>query len=409
MTLQINSLSSSWIRAQFPALQHDDTVYLDNAAGSQVPQQVVDNMVEALSTMQVNKGGYYKQSQRITEIKESVRERVSVFLNAASPQNVAFGPNATTLIELLAQAVGRSLKAGDEIIVSGLDHHANVDPWRRLSERGLLVKTWPLTDPTRSLDVNDLAPLITERTRVVAVTAASNALGTLSNIPEVAKVVHDAGAKLMVDAVHYAPHFLPDVQQMQADMLVFSPYKVFGPHLGVLYLSDEMREMLRGPGLSFFPASEPINWEPGTQNHEAIHAFGGVFSYLDAVAESIGQTGASRERWQSVYDAFQQHETALFERLLTGLQDLGADCYGLPDAAGRTATVSLNMPDVSPDHLAHYLGQCGIAVANGHYYAYGLMMDILGLRERGGAVRLSLLHYNSEEDVARVLAALSKL
>lgn len=399
----------AWIRDQFPAVERGDAVYLDNAAGAQVPQQVVDNMVEALTTMQVNKGGAYAQSERIGAAKEKVREGIATFLNSASPDNVAFGPNATTLVELLAQAFGRKLAPGDEIIVTELDHHANVDPWRRLKERGIVLKTWPTRAPHHTLELEDLEPLLSDRTKLVAMTAASNALGTLSPVAKAAERVHAAGAQMMVDTVHYSPHFLPDVAQLGADALVFSPYKVFGPHAGVLYLNDELRTSLAGPGLAFFEKDQPINWEPGTQNHEAIYAFGGTFDYLDALADKMNLQGARRERWEQVYEAFHAHETALFERLLTGLDRLEVTRYGLPGVDGRTATVSINVKDHAPRAVAEHLGRRGIAAADGHYYAYDLMMDAVGLRGREGAVRLSLLHYNNEEDVDAVLAALGEL
>lgn len=403
------TLPISWIREQFPAVERGDAVYLDNAAGAQVPQQVVDNMVEALTTMQVNKGGAYAQSARIGAAKEHVREGVATFLNAASPDNVAFGPNATTLVELLAQAFGRKLEPGDEIIVTELDHHANVDPWRRLKERGVVLKTWPTRAPHHTLELTDLEPLLSDKTRLVAMTAASNALGTLAPVTATAERVHAAGAKLMIDTVHYSPHFLPDVEKLSADALVFSPYKVFGPHAGVLYLNDALRSSLAGPGLAFFEEEKPINWEPGTQNHEAIYAFGGTFDYLDEVADKLGAQGTRRERWGEVYRAFHEHETRLFQRLLDGLKTLDVTRYGLPGAEGRTATLSLNVKDHAPRKVAEHLGQRGIAAADGHYYAYDLMINALGLRGRGGAVRLSLLHYNNEADVDAVLAALAEL
>ncbi len=398
-----------WIRDQFPAVKRGDAVFLDNAAGAQVPQQVVDNMVEALTTMQVNKGGAYAQSARIGAAKEEVRAGVATFLNAAALENVAFGPNATTLVELLAQAFGRKLSRGDEIVVTELDHHANVDPWRRLQERGVVLKTWPTRAPHFTLELEDLDPLLSDKTRLVAMTAASNALGTLSPVAAAAERVHATGAHLMVDTVHYAPHFLPDVARLGADALVFSPYKVFGPHAGVLYLGDELRTTLAGPGLAFFEKERPVNWEPGTQNHEAIYAFGGTLDYLDEVAAKLGAQGTRRERWAQAYEAFHAHETALFAKMLNGLDDLGVTRYGLPGVAGRTATVSINVGEHAPRAVAEHLGGRGIAAADGHYYAYDLMMDAVGLRGREGAVRLSLLHYNDSSDVDAVLAALGEL
>lgn len=402
------TLPLPWIREQFPALRRGDALYLDNAAGAQVPEPVIARVVQAMREMQVNKGGAYAQSRRVTEAKERVRAQVAAFLNAPEAGDVAFGPNATTLIELLAQALGRDLEPGDEIIVTGLDHHANLDPWRRLAARGAVIKVWPARLPGR-LELRDLTPLLGERTRWLAMTAASNALGTLTPVAEAAAAAHAAGAQVMADAVHYAPHALPDVRAWGVDALVFSPYKLFGPHLGALYLSRPLRERLPGPGLAFFAPGEIINWEPGTQNHEAIAGFGGVFDYLDALACELGVEGDGRARWQRVFAAFHRHETALLERLLAGLARLGAERYGEPGSAGRTATVSFNLPGLAAPQVAEALGREGIAVASGHYYAYGLMMEQLGLAERGGAVRAGLLHYNTAEEVDALLEALERL
>jgi cysteine desulfurase family protein (TIGR01976 family) len=396
------------IRSYYPALQKGDTVYLDNAAGSQVPRQVIDNMVEAMTTMQVNMGGLYKASEKITRIKHEVRALTATFLNT-KPANVHFGPNATTLNELLAQSVGRWLKPGDEMIISALDHHSNRDPWRRLAGQGIEVKTWETTPPTHVLELSTLEELLTPKTKLVSMTAASNALGTLTPVQDAAKMIHAQGAKLMVDGVHYAPHFLPDVQTLGADMMNFSPYKVFGPHLGVLYLSDEMRDTLSPPGLAFFTKGEPVNWEPGTQNHEGIHAWGGTFGYFEDLAKEMKLEGTERERWQKLFDAFQAHEKNLGQKLLDGLTALGATVYGLPSIEGRTATVSMNLGNVPAETVASALGKNGVAVSSGHYYAYNLMMKTLGLEKRGGAVRISLLHYSSQEDVDTVLHHLQKI
>ncbi len=399
---------TGWIRAQYPALE-SRTLFFDNAAGAQVPRSVVASITDALTTMNVNKGGAYKESQRVTEAKEKVRARVTAFLNAARPENVIFGPNATTLVTLLADGVGRTLSPGDEIIVTGLDHHANVDPWRRLEARGLIIKTWEPTGEEARLELSDLKPLLSSKTKLVAMTSASNALGTFTDVAGASKLVHDAGALVMVDAVHYAPHRLPDVAALGADMLVFSPYKVFGPHLGVLYLSDAMLDALPHHGLSFFPPAHPINWEPGTQNHEAILGFGGTFDYLDALARELGVEGSERERWEAVFMAFRRLEHALTQRLLTGLTDLPVEVYGLQTAEGRTATVSLNVKGYAPQEVAEKLAEQNIAVASGHYYAYDLMMEHLGLKDRGGAVRVSALHYNTPEEVDELLEALANL
>lgn len=396
-----------WVRSQFPALA-SDTLHFDNAAGAQVPQPVLDWMHTAMTEYQVNKGGAYRESVRVGEVKEGVRAQVAQLLNAPEPASVSFGPNATTLITLLAGGLRRAIEPGDEIVVTELDHHANVDPWRRLAEAGAEIRTWRTVGDECRLDVDDLRALVSERTRLVAVTAASNALGTITDVAEAAHVAHEAGAWLMVDAVHYAPHRMPDVQAWNADVCVFSPYKVFGPHLGVLYLSPEVAPQWPAPALSFFPETGPIRWETGTQNHEAIAGLAGTFEYLDAVSGKLGAP-AGREGWERVFGAFHQHETELSARLLDGLARLGATRYGLQTAEGRTSTVSMNLDGTSPDAVARHLASDGIAVAHGHYYAWELMMNRLGLADRGGAVRISAVHYNTIDEIDRVIESLARL
>ena len=397
-----------WVRSQFPALAQGE-VHLDNAAGAQVPGQVLLATVEAMTRDNVNKGGSYAASRRVTERVAAVRALSADFVGAAEPDGVAFGANTTTLVTLLAAAYGDTLAAGDEVVVTGLDHHANVDPWRRLEQRGVVVRRWQTRGPEHRLEPDDLRPLLSQRTALVAMTAASNALGTLGPVAEAAVAAHEAGARLLVDAVHLSPHRLPDVAGWGADMLVFSPYKVFGPHLGVLYLSPEVRALLPGHRLSFMPHAGPSGFETGTQNHEAIAGFGGTFDYFDALAARLGVELAGRPAWQAVYRAMLLHEQALLATLLAGLDRLGAERYGLAGCDGRTATVSFNHPELSAAEVARHLGDRGVAVACGHYYAFDLMMERLGLAARGGAVRVSLVHYNHEPDVARLLDALAEL
>lgn len=398
------------VRARFPALRRGEVVYLDNAAGAQVPDRVVDTVAEALVTLQVNKGGAYAPSRRVTARKEAVRARTAAFLGTPHPADVAFGPNATTLVTVLAHAVGGSLAAGDEVIVTALDHHANVDPWRQLAARGVVVRTWRPRPPFGVLDLDDLRALLGPRTRWVAFTAASNALGTRVPVPDVVAAVAGTGARTFVDLVHAAPHALPDVAAWGVDGAVFSPYKVYGPHLGVLYLREDLRGRLSAPRLAFHDPLDPVAWEPGTQSHEAILGWGAALDHLDDVADVLDvPSGGERARWGAVYARVAAHEAALAGRLLHGLDALGADRYGLPDTAGRTATVAFNVAERPAGEVAAALGDAGVAVAAGHFYAHDLVMHELGLSARGGAVRASLLHYNDVSDVDALLGALARI
>jgi cysteine desulfurase family protein (TIGR01976 family) len=405
------------VRLRFAALRAGEVVYLDNAAGAQVPDRVIETVADALATLQVNKGGAYAPSRRVTAHKEAVRARTAAFLRAEGPRHVVFGPNATTLVTLLARSVGDALTAGDEIVVTTLDHHANVDPWRALAARGVVVRTWRPRAPFGTLHVEDLAELLGPRTRLVAFTAASNALGTRTPVAEAAAAARAAGAWVMVDLVHAAPHDLPDVQAWGVDMAVFSPYKVFAPHLGVLYLGPTVRDRLTPPRLSFLPADDPSAWEPGTQAHEAILGWGAALDHLRELAPAAadeggaeeGGSGGERAAWARSYRAAAGHETRLTELLLRGLDGLGVERYGLPGAEGRTATVAFNHPERSAPDVAAALADAGVAVAAGHFYAHDLVIHELGLAGRGGAVRASAVHYTDEHDVRSLIDALAGL
>jgi cysteine desulfurase family protein (TIGR01976 family) len=403
------------VRLDFPALRAAEVVYLDNAAGAQVPDRVVAAVTDALTALQVNKGGAYAPSRRVTARKEAVRARTAAFLHAESPRHVAFGPNATTLLTLLARAVGDASTAGDEIVVTSLDHHANVDPWRALAARGVVVRTWRPRAPFGTLHVEDLEALLGPRTRLVAFTAASNALGTRTPVAEAAAAARRAGAWTMVDLVHAAPHALPDVQGWGIDMAVFSPYKVFAPHLGVLYLGPAVRDRLTPPRLSFLPADEPSAWEPGTQAHEAILGWGAALDHLGALGAGgkdgaePADAGAERGAWARAYRAVAAHEARLTERMLRGLDALGMERYGLPGVDDRTSTVAFNHPELSAPDVAAALADAGVAVAAGHFYAHDLVIEELGLARRGGAVRASAVHYSDDHDVQALLDALARL
>ena len=400
------------VRRRFPALRAAEVVYLDNAAGTQLPERVIAAVGEALARLQVNRGGAYAPSRRVTARKEAVRARTAAFLGAEGPEHVAFGPNATTLVTLVARAVGDALAPGDEIVVTSLDHHANVDPWRALSARGVVVRTWRPRAPFGTLQVDDLRALLGPRTRLVAFTAASNALGTRTPVAEAAAAARAAGAWVMVDLVHAAPHELPDVARLGIDLAVFSPYKVFAPHIGVAYLGPAVRDRLGPPRLSFHPVEDPIAWEPGTQSHEAIIGWGAALDHLDelgaeAAAAEGTAVGGEREGWRLAYAATARHETELCRRLLRGLDALGMERYGLPGVEDRTATVAFNHPERPPAAVAAALADAGVAVAAGHFYAHDLVFHELGLATRGGAVRVSAVHYTDGADVQALLDALA--
>ena len=395
------------VRAAFPAVVRGDVTFLDNASGAQLPERVLDAMNEAMRTMQVNKGGAYPASIRVTEAKEAVRARTAAFLGRPGDAGgVAFGANATTLLFLLAEAVGDTLAPGDAVIVTGLDHHANVDPWRRLARRGVEVRTWA-PDAQGDLHLDDLAALWSDEVRLVAMTAASNLIGTYAPVAEVGAWLEGRDARLVVDAVHYAPHRLPDAAAWRADAVAFSPYKVVAPHLGALWIAEDWRAALPDWGLSFLPAG-PLRWEPGTQNHEAIVAFGAALDHLAWIGTLAGapEDAPDRDRWAAAFAAIERRETALCGRLLEGLDALGATRVGRPGCDGRTATVAFTVPWASAADVAARLGRRSIAVTAGHAYAETLAREHLARPD--GVVRASLLHYSDETDVQTLLDALAE-
>lgn len=396
-------------RARFPALVAGRTTFLDNASGSQLPDRVLEVVHEAMTEMQVNKGGAYPASQRVTEAKERVRARTADFLGVPDdPDGVAFGANATTLLFLLAEAVGDTLDDGDEIVVTGLDHHANRDPWRRLERRGVRIREWAPSADEGRLDVTDLDELLNERTRLVAMTAASNLLGSHGPVRAVADRLEGRSVRLVVDAVHYAPHHLPDVGAWRADAVAFSPYKVFAPHIGALWIAPEWRAELPDWGLSFLPVG-PMRWEPGTQNHEGILGFGGALDYLAWLGRQAGASAAAGERdaWATGYLAAEAHERRLARRLFDGLDARGATRFGLRGVDDRTATVAFTLDGHEPTEIAAHLGARDVAVAAGHAYAERLASEHLRLAH--GAVRVSLAHYSDGSDLDRLFDGLDAL
>lgn len=395
-------------RGRFPAVVAGETVFLDNASGAQLPADVLAAVLEAMREMQVNKGGAHPASRRVTEAKEAVRARTAAFLGVpGDADGVAFGANATTLLFLLAAAVGDGLEPGDEIVVSGLDHHANRDPWRRLERRGVRVREWAPRGSESLLDPGDLELLLSDRTRVVALTAASNLLGTHGPVEAVGRMLGDHPARLVVDAVHYAPHRLPDVRAWGADAVAFSPYKVFAPHLGALWIGADWRAILPDWGLSFLP-SGPARWEPGTQSHEAIVGFGAALDHLAWLGgEVAGSDRDERAAWQAGFAAAEAHERRLTRELLDGLDARGAHRFGRRGVDGRTATVAFTLPGVGQAEIAERLGDSGVAVAAGHAYAERLATEHLGLPD--GAVRVSLAHYSDRSDLGALFAALDAL
>ena len=396
----------SEIRARFPALRREvsgaPAVYLDGPGGSQVPETVAAAVADYLISANANTDGPFATSEATDRLLADARAAAAVFLGCAT-EEVVFGANTTTINFLLAHALSRTLAPGDEIIVTELDHDANVAPWLLVAaDRGLTVRTAPLEISDGTLDISALEGLISSRTRVVACTLASNAVGSVTDIPRVAAAAHAAGALLWVDGVHLAPHRRLDRARLGADVLLTSAYKYFGPHLGVAAVRGDLARSW--PADRVRPADEvPAGhrFETGTLAHEAMAGFVAAVEYLQWLG---GPDGSPAERLDRAYARIADHERELTRHTLTRLAEIpGLRLYGITDpgrADERTPTFCFNVEGQSPEALSAALGERGLFTYHGNYYALGAM-TALGLEDAGGAVRAGYLHYTTQDEAER--------
>jgi cysteine desulfurase family protein (TIGR01976 family) len=410
------TLDIDWVRAQFPALALEvngrPAAYFDGPGGTQVPQRVIDAMRDYLVNSNANAHGAFATSRRSDEVIAEAHAAVADLLGCDAAE-VVFGPNMTTLTFSLSRALGRELAPGDEVVVTRLDHDGNVAPWCALEERGCPVRFVDITPSDCTLDMADLERQITPRTRLVAFGYASNAVGTINDVEEIVRRAHAVGALAYVDAVHYAPHGPIDVRRLDCDFLVCSPYKFFGPHAGALYGKREHLTRLRPYKVR--PASEenPWRWETGTQNHEAQAGIVAAVDYLAELGRRASPAALSRRAaLLAAYDVIRPYERGLAERLISGLLAIpGLTFYGIKEPARfaqRVPTAAICMAGRPPRELANYLGERGIFTWDGNYYALNLS-ERLDVEPSGGMLRIGLVHYNTAEEVDRLLAALREL
>ncbi len=407
------ALDSAWVRAQFPSLRLQvnghAAAFLDGPAGTQVPKQVTDAVQGYFTDANANTGGAFETSRATDRILSSARSAMADFFNS-NPDEVVFGQNMTTITFALSRAIGRELKPGDEIVVTTLDHDANVAPWRALEEKGVLVRQVDINESDCTLNLHDLKQKLNSKTKLVAVGYASNAVGTINPIAEITKLAHAVGALMFVDAVHYAPHGPIDVRVLDCDFLVCSPYKFFGPHMGTLYGKKE--HLLRFTPYKVRPASDslPDRWETGTQVHELIAGIEAAVNYIADLGRHC-EPGATdrRSALLAAYRATRNHEMTLFQKLASGLLSIpGLQFFGIRDEQRfeeRCSTVSVKLANHSATEAAQFLGDRGIFTWDGNYYALNLM-ERLDVERTGGLLRIGLVHYNTADEVARLIAAL---
>lgn len=407
------------VRKNFPALA-SGTIFLDNPGGTQVTQQVVDAMRDYLLTTNANSHGEFETSRKSDEIVAESRLAFADFFNARSPKEIVFGPNMTSLTFQFARALGRTLQKDDEIIVTRLDHDANIAPWLALQERGACVKWVDIHSDDCTFDMADFERQLSDKTRIVAVGLASNAVGSVNPVRTIGDLAHMAGAIVYADAVHYAPHFPIDVQELGCDFLVCSVYKFYGPHLGVLYGKQQVLEDLEPYKVRPAPTSIPDKFETGTQSFEAIAGARAAVDYIAWLGAEFGGDFAGdldslsgrRLDLRRGMSALRAYEQELFSRLLKGLLELeGIQIYGITEASRlglRAPTAAFTLAGHRPEEVARRLGEAGINVWDGNYYALALM-ERLGLEEHGGAVRVGLAHYNTSQEVDRCLDALKRI
>jgi cysteine desulfurase family protein (TIGR01976 family) len=408
------------VRRQFPALQRQvngqTPIFLDGPGGTQVPQRVIDAIADYLSRCNANHGGVFTTSRESDRILHEAHEAVADLLNAPSANEIIFGQNMTSLTLHLSRAFGRTLKPGDQVLVTRLDHDANISPWLLAArDAGADTAFVDVRPVDCTLDLDDLCRKLTPRTRLLAVTCASNAVGTINDVQSITRLAHEAGALVFLDAVHYAPHGPIDVQSWGCDFLACSAYKFFGPHVGVLWGRKELLAKL--PAYKVRPAADtlPDRWMTGTQNHEGLAGVVAAVDYLatiDAGAafeHRFASMSGRRLRSHANLTAIQAYEAGLARQLLAGLAKRQRfKVWGITQVdrlAQRVPTISITDATLTPLQLAEHLARHEVYVWNGNLYALSLS-ERLGLEERGGFLRIGLVHYNTSDEVERLLRVL---
>jgi cysteine desulfurase family protein (TIGR01976 family) len=410
----VNEFDIAWVRAQFPALNLRESgqplVFFDNPGGTQVTQGVITAITDYYQTSNANIGGAFATSRRTDAILHTARNAMATMLNA-SAEELVFGPNMTSLTFHLARSIGDTLRPGDEIVLTNLDHDGNVSPWLDLAAQGAVIKFVDFDPTDCTLDPAQFQAVLSDRTRLVAITHASNAVGTIPNVAAVIRMAHAVGAWVFVDAVQFAPHGVIDVRTLDCDFLACSAYKFFGPHAGILFGKAAHLRQLTPHKLRPAKDTLPYRWETGTQNHECMAGIAAAVAHLQEIGKRSSEaTDSPRAALESGMNAIHTYEQGLAAHLIRGLTQIPyLKIYGLTDLNRldeRVPTVAFTWPHRTPRATAEYLGEHGICCWSGNYYALRLM-ERLGLEEHGGAVRFGLAHYNTHAEIDRLLNLLN--
>jgi cysteine desulfurase family protein (TIGR01976 family) len=409
-------LDLAWIRAQFPSLSQTvgdrPIVFFDGPGGTQIPQSAIDAVSHYFLTSNANLHGAFATSARTDALVDNARSAVADFLNCDADE-IVFGANMTTLTFAISRSIGRTLQPGDEIIVTALDHDANVAPWLALAERGIIVRTVDIHPEDCTLDLADFERQLSDRTKLVAIGYASNAVGTINDVEKIVQLAHSVGAWVFVDAVHYAPHGVMDVRSLDCDFLACSAYKFFAPHIGILYAKRKYLQHLQPYKARPAPEEIPSRWETGTQSFESMAGLVATIDYLAELGRRIApEVPTRRAALVAAMTAIQTEERSLSHALIPKLQQIpGVTLYGITDSnqfEWRTPTLGIRVKGFTPKELAKALGDRGICTWNGNFYALNLTQR-LGIESSGGLLRIGLVHYNTAEEIQYLLDTLHEL
>ena len=401
-----------FVRSKFPALKND-FVFMDNAGGSQVVENVIDNIRDFMVNANVQLGASYEVSAEAGERLANVTNRLANLINANSPQEVIVGPSTTMLLRILSLCLSKQWQPGDEVIVTNSDHEANVSCWMDLREKGIVVKIWKLNPETLEFDLDDLKSLLSAKTKLVAMVHCSNILGTINPIAEIAKIVHEAGALICVDGVAYAPHRLVDVQQFEVDFYVFSTYKVYGPHLAILYGKYELLEKMEGIN-HYFIDEVPYKFQPGNFNYELTYSLLGLLQYLCDLHDHHFPDETNLDqifKFKKSFELMAAHEEKLSGMLIEYLKSKGNITIigkATSDRSQRVPTISFVHDHLKSAAIVEKIDPYQIGIRYGDFYAKKIIEDLNHV-EKDGVVRVSLVHYNSQEEVAALIRAFEEV